>query len=172
MERSALHLSSRSLQRWAVQEFYLSAKGLCKILPTCANLTSSAASSILLPKTTLWLPQSRCCYVRRRDALQDFVDKLVFHLIAPRSVSVPSKRASKLQWKTVCSKGSGRGKKLVTCDPERTDTTVQADSKCRSPGDARVNAGAMSRRKQVNPQHLSLTHRETIQGEFNSLKTW
>lgn len=29
----------------------------------------------------------------------------------------------------------------------------------------------MSRRKQVNPQHLSLTHRETIPGEFNSSQT-
>lgn len=69
----------------------------------------------------------------------------------------PAKDCEKQQGNT---KGSG---KSGTCDPERTDTTVQADSKCRSPGDARVDAGAMSRRKQVNPQHLSLTHRETIQ---------
>lgn len=60
---------------------------------------------------------------------------------------------------------------MVTCQPEWTDTTVRADSQCRSPGDARVNAGAMSRRKQVNPQHFSLTRRETARGELNTRKT-
>lgn len=111
MERSALHLSLRSLQRWAVQDFYLFAKGHCKILPTCANITSSAASSKLPPKTTLWLPQSRCCYLRRRDALQDFVDKSVFHpYCALVRLCRPYERASKLQWETEYSEGSERGK--------------------------------------------------------------
>lgn len=103
---------------------------------------------------------------------QDTVDTLLFHpRRAPtRPRSSVRARVKSCGLKTVTGrKGLGEkgGGSLLTCDPERTDKTVQADSKCRSPGDARVNAGAMSRRKQVNPQHLSLTHRETIQGELN-----
>lgn len=52
---------------------------------------------------------------------------------------------------------------------EGEETGASDSFKSRSPGDAIVNARAMSRRKQGNPQHLSLSQRETIRREYHSV---
>lgn len=174
--RRLLNLSPRSLQKRTVQDFFfLSLSYLVNLqkltLPAHSLSHRSSADASLLKLHFFGVLNPS---VASSEAQQDTVDWAVLHpyraavrlVIFPKEKKkrnkkrrFPAKDCEKQQGNT---KGSG---KSGTCDPERTDTTVQADSKCRSPGDARVDAGAMSRRKQVNPQHLSLTHRETIQGE-------
>lgn len=59
--------------------------------------------------------------------------------------------------------------KLSAEQEEAIGGTRAHPSECWSPGNASVNARAMSRRKQGNPQHLPLSQRETIRREYDHL---
>lgn len=123
--------------------FVLSAEGHCQTyLPSYHHHHHRPLVANCFLKTTLWLPQSRCCFFRRRCGT--FWTNWSSILIALLSDSTPpeSERASKLQPKTVNSSPQGLGEGKVGYLRAREDRhhgpsrlqvpfTGRCQSKCR-----------------------------------------